>query len=448
MSMVPVMPSTMNLFEASEGEEQSPGPAAQDEPTVEGDRPRFQRAVRDQEEVEIRSLDKTLPLDHTARMVWSAAEKLDLSAFYKSIRAVEGHVGRPPIDPRILFALWVYATLDGVGSARQLADLCEESTPYRWLCGGVGVNHHALSDFRTGHAAKIRQLLIQHVASLRATGLVELRRVTQDGIKVRASAGAGSFRREGKLRALLHEAEDQVALLERQAKDPAGVRTREQAAKERAAQERKDNLEAALEAVGRVQAARTKTKVAYKDRRDPSEARASTTDPDARAMRMSDGGTRPAYNAQFVTDTKAGIVVDVGLAESSADQPELPPRLDAIKEAYGEVPAEAIVDAGYFTRATIEHASAVGTKLYMPVRERRRAQKKRESEAMEAYRARMATPEGQAILKQRGRWAEWVHALARNRGLTRLVVRGRCKVLAVLAWYAIAHNIAVAASQS
>jgi hypothetical protein len=307
------------------------------------------------------------------------------------------------------------------------------------------VNHHALSDFRTGHAAKIRQLMVQHVASLRATGLVELKRVTQDGIKVRACAGAGSFRRRSTLKGLLREAEEQVSALEREAKDPAASRTRQEAAKERAAQERKENLEAALKAVEEVQEVRAKTKVAHKDRRDPSNARASTTDADARAMRMADGGTRPAYNAQFVTDTKTGIVVDVGLGQSSADQPELTPRLNAIRDAYGKAPDEAIVDAGYFTCLGIEHASAIGTKLYMPVRERKHPPKK-ESDAMRDYRARMETPEGKAILKQRGRWAEWVHALARNRGLTRLVVRGRCKVLAVLAWYAIAHNIAVAAS--
>jgi transposase len=408
--------------------------------------PRFQRPVRDQQEWEGRSLDMTIPVDHTARMVWAAAERMDLSAFYAAIKATEGHVGRPPIDPRILFALWVYATLDGVGSARHLADLCEESAPYRWICGGVGVNHHALSDFRTGHPDKIRQLLVQHVASLRSTGLVELKRVTQDGIKVRACAGTKSFRRKSTLKGLLKEAKEQVAALERDAKDPTGSRTRQEAARERAAQERAENLEEALKAVEELEEIRSKTKVAQVDRRDPSSARASTTDAEARAMRMPDGGTRPAYNVQIVTDTKAGIVVDVGLAQSSADQPELAPRLDAIRDAYGKAPEEALVDAGYFTCAGIEHASAIGTKVYMPVRERKHPPKN-ESPSMSEYRARMETPEGKAIFKQRGRWAEWVNALARNRGLTRLVVRGRCKVLAALAWYAIAHNIAVAASR-
>ena len=439
--MVPVMAATKDLFGASEGEsrDESRSDAA------EVGSPRFQRAVRDQQEMTIQSLDMTIPADHTVRMVWEAARKLDLSAFYESIKAIEGRPGRPPIDPRILFALWVYATLDGVGSARHLAELCEDSAPYRWLCGGVGVNHHALSDFRTGHAEKVRALLIQHVAALRATGVVELKRVTQDGIKVRASAGSGSYRREERLKKLLCEAKDQVALLERQAMDPAGGKTREGAAQERAAREREERLEAALKAVEKVQKARSKNRVAHKDRRDPSEARASTTDPDARSMRMADGGTRPAYNAQFVTDTTAGIVIDVGLGETSADQPELAPRLDAIKQTYGAAPAEALVDAGYFTKTSIEHASALGTKLYMPVRPLKNAPKN-ESAAMNEYRARMATPEAQDVLKQRGRWAEWVHALARNRGLRQLVVRGRCKVLAVLAWYAIAHNIAVAAS--
>jgi transposase len=409
---------------------------------------RFQRPIRNQVEFETRSLDMTVPAKHTARIVWAAIEKLDLSEFYARIKAVEGHVGRPPIDPRILLALWVYATLDGVGSARRIATLCNESDPYRWLCGGVGVNHHALSDFRAERGDEVRQLMIQHVASLRATGLVELKRVTQDGMKVRACAGRSSFRNERRLRELLQEAEQQVRELEREAEeDPAAGRTREEAAKERAAREIQEKVKAALQAVEKVQKRRAKSRAPYGKRLDPSQARASTTDPDAQVMRMADGGTRPAYNAQFATDTTSGLVVDVALAETSADYRELPPMLDAIRDKYGKAPQEMVADLGYLSCRAIEHAAAVGTTLYTPPYGRKRRTKPARSPLMKEFRARMERPEATRVLKERGRWAEWVFALARNRGLYRLVVRGRRKVLNVMALFAIAHNIAIVSSQ-
>lgn len=392
-------------------------------------------------------MDMTLAADHTARVVWAAIEKLDLSAFYATIKAVEGHVGRPPIDPRILLALWVYATLDGVGSARRIATLCLESDPYRWLCGGVGVNHHALSDFRSERGDEVRQLMIQHVASLRATGLVELKRVTQDGMKVRACAGRSSFRNERRLRELLQEAADQIRELEREAKeDPGAGQTREEAAKEKAARDMQEKVKAALQAVDKVQKRRAKSRARFGKRLDPQESRASTTDPDAQVMRMADGGTRPAYNAQFATDTTSGLVVDVALAETGADYQELPLMLDAIKDKYGKAPDEMVVDLGYLSCKAIEHTAAAGTTLYTPPG-RKRLTKPPRNRLLQDFRSRMERPEATKILKERGRWAEWVFALARNRGLHRLVVRGRRKVLNVMVLFAIAHNIAIAASQ-
>lgn len=412
-------------------------------------RPRFQRPIRDQVETDFRSLDMTIPLDHKARIVWAAIERFDLSALYATIKATEGHVGRPPIDPRILLSLWVYATLEGVGSARRIAELCVESDPYRWLCGGVGVNHHALSDFRAERGDEVRQLMIQHVASLRATGLVELKRVTQDGMKIRACAGRSSFRNEGRLRELLLEAEEQIRALERESEeDPGAGQTREESAKERAARDMKERVEAAIKAVEKVQKAREKSRAARQNRLDPSKARASTTDADARVMRTSDGGTRPSYNAQFATDTKAGIVLEVSLAETSADQPELPPMLDTIRNKYGKVPDEMIADSGYLTCKAVEHAAAVGTTLYTPPHGRRRRARSVGGRLLREFRARMERPDAIKILKERGRWAEWVFAQARNRGLYRLLVRGRRKVLTVLTLFAMAHNIAIAASQT
>lgn len=128
--------------------------------------PRVQSAVRNQVELRACDLDAALPADHQARAVWAFVQSLDLQALYAQIRAVEGRVGRAPIDPAILMSLWLYATLDGVGSARELDRLCDSDDAYRWLCGGVGVNHHTLSDFRVAHPQWLDGQLTRSVAGL------------------------------------------------------------------------------------------------------------------------------------------------------------------------------------------------------------------------------------------------------------------------------------------
>src|SRR5438093_10082481 len=166
---------------------------------------RVVRAVRNQVEWAPRDLDSALADDHPARAIWSLLERLDLAIFYAGVRAVAGGPGRPAADPQVLLALWLLATVEGVGSARQLARLCEEHDAYRWLRGGMPVNYHMLADFRVQQQAGLNRLLTEIVASLLAAEAVTLTRVAQDGMRVRASAGASSFRREDKLRECLVE---------------------------------------------------------------------------------------------------------------------------------------------------------------------------------------------------------------------------------------------------
>jgi len=110
-------------------------------------------------------------------------------------------------------ARWLYATLEGVGSAR--ARLCEEHDAYRWMCGGVSVNYHTLADFRVEHLGYLNGVLTSSVAALLAEGLVTLTRVAQDGLRVRASAGAASFRRQERRQEYWAEATAQVEALRR-----------------------------------------------------------------------------------------------------------------------------------------------------------------------------------------------------------------------------------------
>ncbi len=298
--------------------------------------PRLQRPNRSQLELRSVDLDALLPSDHRARLVWEFVAGLDLAPLYDRIRATEGHPGRPPIDPAILTALWLYATLEGVGSARALDRLCTEHDAYRWLAGGVSVNYHTLAAFRVDHGELFDRLLTESVAALIAEGLVSLVRVAQDGVRVRASAGGGSFRRADALGRALVEAETQVAALRAELEDDPGATSRRvAAARERAATERVERVRRALAKLPALDA--RKAKPTY---RGPKTApRVSTTDPDAPFMKMSDGGFRPAYNGQLATDTKSQIIVGLDLAPTT-DPEQLGPMVDQLARRYGRAPAE------------------------------------------------------------------------------------------------------------
>ena len=258
---------------------------------------------RAQIELRASDLESLLPEGHRARMVWAYVEQADLSRMYAGIRAVEGGSGRTPIAPEILFALWLYATLDGVGSARAIARLTQEHDAYRWICGGVQVNHHTLSDFRIDQGEALDGLLTDSVAALLSVGAVKLKRVAQDGMRVRASAGAASFRRKPSLEKCLEEARCQVATLKQQVDDDPGALTRrQQAGRERVGRERQERIERALERLPEL--ARIKEKQGKK----PEDARASTTDAEATVMKMGDGGFRSAYNAQYATDSASQVI--------------------------------------------------------------------------------------------------------------------------------------------
>ncbi len=253
-------------------------------------------------QVELRPLDLEglLPPDHAARAVWEFVESLDLSPLYAEVESVEGRAGRPAIDPRIYMALWLYATIEGVGSARALERLTNQHDAYRWILGGVSVNHHSLSDFRVQHGEFLDQVLTQSVAVLMEQELVKLNRVSQDGIRVRASAGAASFRREPSLERCLQEAQEQVERLRAELeKEPGATSRRQLAARQRAAEDRNRRVQAALAQLPDVAA---KKKAAEKDK-----ARVSTTDADARVMKMGDGA--PAHgNAGSQRDLRAARV--------------------------------------------------------------------------------------------------------------------------------------------
>jgi len=402
---------------------------------------RLVRPNRAQVELRPVDLESLLVPGHPARAVWEFVESLDLSALEAQVQSVEGRSGRPAIDPRILLSLWLYATTEAVGSARALERLTLQHDAYRWICGGVGVNYHTLSDFRSGQGEFLDELLTQSVAVLMKQGLVKLERVAQDGIRVRANAGASSFRREPTLEECLKAAQEQVEGLRKELEtDPEATNRRQAAARQRAAEDRKRRVQEAL--VQMPEAASKKTK----EKKD--QARVSTTDADARVMKMGDGGFRPAYNGQFSVDTATQIVVGVEISNHGSDQGKLVPMTEQLVERYEVVPSESLVDGGFAGLEDIEQASKLGTTVYAPVSKPKKGSTRDPYEplatdcpAVAQWRRRMGTPEAKEIYKDRAASVECVNALARNRGLQRLLVRGLTKARVVLLWFAVAHNM-------
>jgi transposase len=411
--------------------------------------PRLRVPQRDQGEFSWSSLDERLDPDSPARAVWALVCRLDLDAWLSDIKAVKGHVGRDATDPRLLVALWVFATLKGIGSARELERLCKDHLAYQWLCGGVSVNYHMLADFRSQGGAKWDALLTQIVATLMAEGLVTMDRVAQDGMRVRADAGKSSFRTAGRLEELLETAKEQVETLKQLAEtDPEELTNRQRAARARAAAERQARIE---EAARQCEELRTKKEAREKGRKEKSsEARASTTDPEARNMKFSDGGCRPGFNVQFATDTATGIVLGVDVTNAGTDSEEMPPMLDQLETRYDTVPGEMLVDGGFASLDAIDATEARDCKVYAPVKDAEKqkkagkdpyARKPHDTDHMAAWRERMGQEASRTIYKLRAQTAEWVNAMCRNRGFWRMPVRGRAKCRIVATLYAITHNL-------
>lgn len=410
-------------------------------------RPRLREPERRQVELRAVDLDSIIGTDHPVRTVWAYVERLDLRVLEDRVRAREGLPGHPPIAPRLMLALWLYATSQGVGSARALARLCESEDAYRWLCGGVSVNYHTLAAFRVGEEALLDALLVENVAALAAAGVVALDTLAQDGVKVRAGAGAASFRREPTLAKALKRAQRVVARLKQELDaDPDAANRRIRAARERAARDRAARIERALAAHARLRAAEERRRKRDRKKLEKRGApRVSTTDPEARVMKMADGGFRPAYNVQVCSDPKAQVVVCVEVETAGSDRGLMRPMLERVKERYDRLPRRQLADAAYGAKDDIEWAHGAGVLVHCPPLRNKHgtdpfAPRPDDGPGVAAWRRRMRSPSGKAAYKERA-LCEFIHARWRNWNLRQLPVRGLSKVRAVALLYALANNV-------
>ncbi len=423
-----------SLFDGEEDE------VEQETPVVRDGEPRLVRPDREQIRMVTLDVDALVSRKHRVRDIWRFVASADLETLYAPIKSRGDGPGRPATDRRILLTLWLYGTSKGIGSARELARLCTEHDVYRWICGGVRVNYHTLSDFRSERGDAFEDLLAQLLASLRHAGLLKGKRIAQDGVKVRADAGAASFHREASLEKCLEEARAEVAKAKK-ARANSKRDTRKAAAALRAAEAKEKQHEAALDALKAIRTTkRTKTAKA--------EARASSTDPDARRMRMADGGFRPAYNVQLATDVDSRLIVGVAATNSGVDLNQIDPMLDKIEAKLGGVPKELLVDGGYVSLDDMDKAAKRKVKVFAPVPPARKdgadpyAPKPTDSDQTKAWRKRMKTSEAQEIYLDRGATAETVNAdLRAHRGFTAVPVRGLAKVQSVALLMALSYDV-------
>lgn len=408
--------------------------------------PRLREPKRDQVELRAVGVDSLIGEDHPARLIWAYVESLDLSELEDRIKARGERPGHPATSPWLLLALWLYATSESIGSARALERLCNSHDAYRWLCGGVSVNYHMLSDFRVGCADLIDRLLAEHLAALVKAKLVKLDTLAQDGVRIRASAGAASFRREGTLDRHLAMAQAVVEKLKREVEAGSDANNqRIRAAKARAARERSERVKAAQAALAEIKRQRQQRDAKRCNGKKPKEPRASTTDAEARVMKMADGGFRPAYNVQVASAAGEQIVVAVEVTNTGSDRGLMRPMLKQLRALTGRLPKRHLADGGFTSAEDIEWAHGEGVDIYCPPTQSKHGTdpyipRRGDGAGVSAWRARMANEDGKAQYKLRS-ICECIHARWRNWDLRQLTVRGFEKVRAVALLYALTNNI-------
>jgi len=419
---------------------------------------RLRRPERRQTAMLIQCPDDLVSATHPVRMVMSVVETLDLSRFHESIKARAGQAGRDATDPQLLVALWLYGCTRGIGSARELARRCDDSAAFRWLCGGVTVNHRLLSEFRTDHGAALDGLFTQVIASLVDKDIVQVSRVSQDGVRVRVSAGAASFRREERLEQLLQQARQHVDELRKQVDSPAyaALSERQRGARKRAAADKLERLQQAIAQLPQLkhkqaEAARRAGHGEIGEQIRARQPRVSTSDAEARVMKMPNGGFNPAVNVQLAADTHSRAILAVEVSNEGSDNAGLSaPMRRQVEQRTGGKVQQQLIDGGYMRKDDIEAAHAEGVELFVPPKPawgarnqgRELEPKRGDSEAVQAWKQRMATEEGKEIYKERAATSETVNADLRSyRGLTQLTVRGLEKVKCVALWCALAYNL-------
>jgi transposase len=402
-----------------------------------GGKPRVTQPQRKQAVIRFEMPEDTLEPSHPARVLWDVIGTLQLSAFLVDAKAVEGAAGRATLSPQMKLTLWLYAISQGVGSAREIARLTASDAGYRWIVGDLEVSHHTLSAFRVGYGQALDTVMTDILASLMHKGVLSLQLVAQDGMRIRAWASAPSFRSYGSLLACRQQAALHLKAVLAAADDPE-TSGAQHAAREAAARDFQRRVEEAITTVGELQ----------KSRRADKPARASTTDPEARVMKMADGGFRPAYNVRMATAGSAmggpRTIVGVQVTNVGSDMGSIRPMLDQIENRVARLPEVLLADANHAAHDCIRDATRRGVQVLVAVPERSQdSGPNADTDAPIAqWRNRMQSEDAQRLYRARAGLCELMNAhLRSHHGVNQFLVRGVGKVTCVALLAAIASNL-------
>lgn len=379
-----------------------------------------------------------LPPSHPARLLWDVLGQFDLSPFLVDTRTAQGATGRSELSPRMKLTLWLYGISEGIGSAREIATRTTTEVAFRWIVGDLSIGHHCLSEFRAEHGAAMDALFTDVVSQLLARGLISLQVLALDGTRVRAAAGAPSFRSYGSLLECREQAALHLKAVLAQADDPTLTRA-QKARREAAARDVQQRVE---EAIGACKAQRE----AHPD----AVARGSTTDAEARVMKMADGGFRPGYNVQYgVVGSEMGgprTIVGIDVTNVGSDQGRLVPMVEQVETRTGRLPEKVVADGGYAQHAEIEALTARGVVPIVAVPRARKGANAgshvRHSPALDGWRERMQSEAGKEVARRRGSLSELVNARQKGtQGMRQFLVRGLPKVLNVVMLGALSANL-------
>lgn len=409
---------------------------------------------RSQVEMSLCSLNDLIAEDHPVRAVWAYVEKLDLSKALNKIESFNDCKGRPAVDPRVLVALWLFATIEGIGSARVLAAYTKDHICFKWICGNIPIERKTISDFRTNNNELFEDLLAQGVAILVHSNQVCLKEIAQDGLRVRANASKHSFHRIKTIKQQYIEAKQRVESLKKELEDdPNQCNSRQKANRKRIAEERlkkieeaKENLEQSIREINQNRIKHKKKVLTTKER---AEIRSSDTDPEARKMKMPDGSFHPAYNFQYAVATNCNVIVGLDVLQAGTDGGQMMPMFNQIKARYGVIPERYLVDGGFKNKLDVEYIAKEGCEIYMPVQKAVKGKpakepftpKENESKEVGEWRQRMGKPESNEIYKKRASTVELLNANLRRFGLYRMCVRGLTKAKGIANMFAVSYNM-------
>lgn len=373
--------------------------------------------------------------DHRARLLWRVVETLDLSAFTAGAKSVDGHAGRPLTSVRMLLTLWLYAISEGIGSAREIERRTSSDEAFGWIVGDEDVSHARLSQFRIGHREALDKLFTDVLGVLLHKSLLSLELVAQDGTRVRASASAPSFRREASLEECCEQAALHVKAVLAEADDPEPTAV-EHAARLAGARDYQRRVDEALAVVKQLR------------EQGVDEPRASTTDAEARVMKMPDGGYRPGYNVQMATaGSELGgprTVVGVRVTNVGSDMGSVTSMLDEIERRTGALPKVLLADANHAKHDCIRTCAGRGVValISVPIRSQKAGPNADHDPAVSAWRERMQTEEAKRTLRARAGLCELSNAhMKHHHGVAQVLVRGLEKVTCVALLAGLAANV-------